>query len=84
MNIKIFEQFIKNSIANISCHSGFLVQVCGANNGRAIDLINKKDLLWYSCWKPLNTKHDFVFKSNFEKKIKIKDFFKEIVFLFNH
>ena len=81
MNIKIFEQFIKNSIANISCHSGFLVQVCGANNGRVIDIINKQDLLWYSCWKPLNTKHNFIFKSDVEKKITIKDFFNEIVML---
>ena len=39
----------------VSCHSGFIVQIAGFNKTKVIDVINKKDLIWYSCWKPLNT-----------------------------
>ena len=79
MNIEIFEQFIKYSKVNISCHSGFVAQVCGANNGSLIDIINKDDLFWYSCWIPLNTNHNFVFKSDLKGKIKILNIFKKII-----
>ena len=54
---------------SISCHSGFLVQISGFNKTNVIDIINKKDFNWYNCWKPLNTKHKFIFKSNLKKKI---------------
>lgn len=69
LEIFLFERFIKNSIANISCHSGFLVQVSGANNTPVIDIINEKDHIWYECWKPLNTIHHFIYKSNHEGQI---------------
>ena len=62
-NLFFFERLIKYSFCSISCHSGFLVQVAGANSAKIIDIINKKDFNWYSCWKPKNTKHRFVFKS---------------------
>ena len=62
-NLFFFERLIKYSFCSISCHSGFLVQVAGANSSKIIDIINKKDFNWYSCWKPKNTKHRFVFKS---------------------
>ena len=35
--------------------------------------------MWYSCWKPLNTKHKFVFKSNYEQKFNIERIFNNIV-----
>ena len=60
------------STYSISCHSGFLVQISGFNNTNIIDVINKRDYTWYSCWKPLNTKHKFVFKSNMNEKKKPK------------
>ncbi len=68
LNIFLFEKFLKYSIINISCHSGFIAQVCGANSGKILDIINQKDLNWYSCWKPENTFHRFIFKDN--KKVK--------------
>jgi len=63
-NLFFFERLIKYSICSISCHSGFLVQIAGANSTNLIDIINRKDYNWYSCWKPKNTKHKFIFKSD--------------------
>ena len=63
-NLFFFERLIFHSLCAVSCHSGFLVQIAGANRTNLIDIINKKDYAWYSSWKPKNTKHKFVFKSN--------------------
>ena len=79
INLDILERLINYSAYSISCHSGFLVQIAGCNKTKIIDIINKKDLMWYSCWKPLNTKHKFVFKSNYEQKFNIKRIFNNIV-----
>ena len=57
------ERLIKYSHFSISCHSGFLVQISGANSTKIIDIINENDYLWYSCWVPLNTSHKFIYKS---------------------
>ena len=76
----MFERFLKFSILNISCHAGFVAQVCGANGGKLLDIINKKDFVYYSCWKPLNTYHKFIFKSDKnQNKKKLDDIFNEIV-----
>ena len=79
LDLNIMERLINHSVYSISCHSGFLVQIAGCNKTKIIDIINKKDLMWYSCWKPLNTKHKFVFKSNYEQKFNIKRIFNNIV-----
>ena len=79
LKLELFERMIAMSSYSISCHSGFLVQISGFNKTYVVDIINKRDLLWYSCWKPLNTKHKFVYKSNFSKKIKLKSIFKQII-----
>ena len=71
LDIFLFERFIKESKVNISCHSGFLVQVSGANESKIIDIINKNDHKWYNCWRPSNTFHKFIFKSDINNK-KIK------------
>ena len=84
LEIFLFEQFLKNSIINISCHSGFIAQVCGANSGKLIDIINEKDLEWYSCWAPVNTFHKFIFKSTIKDgQITSKKFFYEISKIIN-
>ena len=84
LNLMFFERLIANSLYSISCHSGFMVQISGCNQTNIIDIINKKDYLWYSCWKPLNTKHKFIFKSNLKKKITLKKIFLSIIkFKFN-
>ena len=79
LNLAIFERMIAMSSYSISCHSGFLVQISGFNKTNIVDIINKKDLTWYSCWKPLNTNHKFVYKSDFFKKITLKSIFKKII-----
>ncbi len=63
INIFMFERFLKFSDLNISCHSGFVAQVSGANGSKLLDIINEADHEWYSCWKPMNTSHNFTFKS---------------------
>ena len=84
LQIFLFERFLKNSLVNISCHSGFVAQVCGANNGKLIDIINEKDEEWYGCWAPLNTFHKFIYKSSVNNgAISPKIFFKEISDLVN-
>jgi len=70
-NIDEMERLIKYSDFSISCHSGFLVQISGANSTKVIDIINKNDFLWYSCWKPLNTFHRFIYKSNHDNNYSI-------------
>ena len=70
--LEIMERMINYSKFSLSCHSGYLVQVCGANKSKIIDIINKEDFIWYSCWLPKNTFHKFVFKSNERKKFEIK------------
>ena len=72
------ERLVNYSSFAISCHSGFLVQIAGSNNAKIIDIINKKDYLWYSCWKPLNTKHKFIYKS-FKNKQSIDAVFKNLL-----
>ena len=79
LDLNVMERLINHSVYSISCHSGFLVQIAGCNKTKIIDIINKKDLMWYSCWKPLNTKHKFVFKSNYKQKLNIKKIFNDIV-----
>ena len=63
LDINIFERFIKNSFMNISCHSGFVVQVCGANNGKIIDIIHERDQDWYKCWVPSMITYKVALKS---------------------
>ena len=77
-SLDIMERLVNYSSFAISCHSGFLVQIAGSNNAKIIDIINKKDYLWYSCWKPLNTKHKFIYKS-FKNKQSIDVVFKNLL-----
>ena len=80
INLEIMERLIKYSFFSISCHSGFLVQIAGSNHANLIDIINNFDLKWYSCWKPKNTLHKFVFKSH-KKQISLKNILKKILLI---
>ena len=77
-NLTFFERLIKHSVCSISCHSGFLVQIAGANSAKLIDIISKNDYKWYSCWKPKNTDHKFIFKSDYKKEFSINKIFKNL------
>ena len=69
-NIPIFEfeRLIFNSDYVLSCHAGFVVQVCGTNSSHVIDLLNSVDCMWYDCWVPYNTKYSRILKSNDKRK----------------
>jgi len=67
LDIFTFERFIKNAKINISCHSGFIVQVCGANNGQVLDIINENDVKWYKCWVPSMIFYRIVLKSSIKE-----------------
>jgi hypothetical protein len=77
-NLFMMERLIKHSTCSVSCHSGFLVQIAGANSARIIDIINKKDFFWYSSWVPKNTHHNFIFKSDYSKKKKLEYIFNNL------
>jgi len=81
-SLDVMERMIYYSSFAISCHSGFLVQISGANNSKIIDIINQRDFIWYSCWVPKNTLHKFVFKSYNKEKVELEkiliDVFKAI------
>ena len=78
LDFRLFERFVAKSFFSMSCHSGYLVQVAGSNRTKIIDIINRRDLMWYSCWKPKNTKHSFIFKSNNDNRYSIGKIFKKI------
>lgn len=77
-NLFFFERLINHSFCSISCHSGFLAQVAGTNSTKIIDIINKNDYKWYSCWIPKNTVHKFIFKSNNNNFFSIDKIFKNL------
>ena len=78
LDLFVLERFIKHSFCSISCHSGYIVQIGASNSTKLIDIINKNDYNWYSCWKPKNTKHFFVFKS-IKNKIYLKNILTKII-----
>ncbi|MDA7447827.1 hypothetical protein N8786_05340, partial [Candidatus Pelagibacter ubique] len=78
LDLFLFERFINYSIVAISCHSGFMAQVAGANKSAIIDIINQKDKIWYDCWKPNNTIHYFIYKSELERKLNLNEIFLKI------
>ena len=82
--LEIMEKMISYSKFAISCHSGYLVQVCGVNKSKVIDIINKKDFVWYSCWVPKNTFHKFVFKSNKSVNFGIKKILFDVYKIIKH
>ena len=43
MPLDHFQNLLKNSYTNISCHSGYFVHTSLALNKRTIDIINKND-----------------------------------------
>ncbi len=79
-NIPIFEfeRLIFNSKYVLSCHAGFVVQVCGANSSHVIDLLNSNDCMWYDCWVPHNTKYSRILKSNDKKKYSLDEIISQI------
>ena len=78
LEFNVFERFINYASLNISCHSGSLVQLTGFNKAKCIDIINKKDKLWVSCWIPSNNNYQQIFKDNDDKRMTINQIFENI------
>ena len=43
------------------------MQVCGANNGQVLDIINENDVKWYKCWVPSMIFYRIVLKSSIKE-----------------
>ena len=79
LEFKVFERFINYANINISCYSSSLLQLIAFNKAKCIDIINKKDKLWVSCWIPSNTNYQQIFKNNDDKRLTINQIFENII-----
>ena len=77
-NLFEFERLIHYSKLAISCHSGFMVQVCGTNKSEVLDILNEKDGKWIDHWIPLNTSYKRIFKSLNNKSLNFDEIIKQI------
>ena len=77
-NLFEFERLINYSKLAISCHSGFMVQVCGTNKSEVLDILNEKDGRWIDHWVPLNTNYKRIFKSINNKSLNFDEIIRQI------
>ena len=77
-NLFEFERLINYSKLAISCHSGFMVQVCGTNNSEVLDILNEEDSKWIDRWIPLNTNYKRIFKSTNNKRLNFDEIIRQI------
>ncbi len=75
-----FQNLIKNSYVNISCHSGLLVHMSLAMNKKTIDIINKNDEIWYNNWISSNNNYKKIFKSNVVEQKTINQILSQIMY----
>ncbi len=78
MPLDHFQNLLKNSHTNISCHSGYFVHTSLALNKRTIDIINKTDEIWYNNWIDDYKNYKKVYKSILNKKIEINEILNNI------
>ena len=67
-----FQNLIKNSYINISCHAGFLVHTSLAFKKKTIDIINESEEIWLDTWVQKSDNYKIVFKSIINKSIGVK------------
>ena len=77
-NLFEFERLINYSKLAISCHSGFMVQVCGANRSEVLDILNEEDSKWIDRWIPLNTNYKRIFKRINNKSLNFDEIIRQI------
>ena len=77
-NLFEFERLINYSKLAISCHSGFMVQVCGTNKSEVLDILNEKDSKWIDHWVPLNTNYKRIFKNINNKSLNFDEIISQI------
>lgn len=71
--LKHMYNLMKNSLLNISCHSGYFVHTSLSLNIRTIDILNEFDETWYNTWIYKKENYKIINKSTFKNKINIKD-----------
>ena len=69
---------IQNSSLNISCHAGYFVHTSLYLKKNTIDILNKKDEIWYNTWIHSKLNYEIVYKSILKKKNNIKDILNSI------
>ena len=70
MSLSLLEKFISKSILAVSCHSGYMIHICGTNFTHYVDIINKHVSDWADCWVPKNTKYSRIYKTDLPKIFK--------------
>jgi len=78
MPLNYFQNLMKNSYLNISCHSGFFVHTSLSLNKKTIDIINKSDEIWLDAWIDDKKNYRKVYKSNMKEKIEINNILNSI------
>ena len=78
LHLTNFQNLIKNSFLNISCHSGYFVHTSLAFNKITIDIINEKDQIWLNTWITKSSNYKLIYKSSIHSKIDIRDILKKI------
>ena len=69
---------IKNSLLNISCHSGYFVHTSLSLNIKTVDILNKFDEPWYNTWIYNKNNYKIINKSTLKNKINIKNILNSI------
>ena len=65
--INYFHNLIKNSYANVSCHSGLFVHSSLALNKKTVDIMNKSQETWLNTWIDYKKDYIKIYKSNTSK-----------------
>ena len=62
--LNYFHNLMKNSYANISCHSGLFVHSSLALNRKTVDIMNKSQETWLNTWIDYKKDYIKIYKSN--------------------
>jgi hypothetical protein len=69
---------MKNSLLNISCHSGYFIHTSLSLNIKTIDILNEFDENWYKTWIYNTDKYKVIYKSTSKSKICIRNILNSI------
>ena len=73
-----FQNLIKNSYLNISCHSGYFVHTSLAFKKNTIDIINESDEIWLNTWIQKSNNYKIIYKSLIKNEIDVNNILKAL------
>ena len=76
--LNYFHNLMKNSYANISCHSGLFVHSSLALNRKTVDIMNKSQETWLNTWIDYKKDYIKIYKSNNYKTYNINEILNSI------